>query len=61
MEKYNWEKEYFKLLDEFEELKADYDILKDKYDELVKDMEENYVHKPENPYDEYGLDESDFH
>lgn len=55
------EKEYSSLLDKYEELENDYEDLKDKYDELVSFIEENCIIKKENPYYDYGLDESDFH
>lgn len=34
---------------------------KEKYEELEEDLKENYEPKPFDPYEEYGINENDFH
>lgn len=54
-----------KIIDEqenkIEQLKDDVEHWKDEYNRLQRDLEENYVEKPFDPYSEYGISERDFH
>ena len=43
------------------DLVEEYDVLEEKYCDLKEDIKENYELKRFNPYEEYGLDESNFH
>ena len=38
-----------------------YDVLLEKYCDLQEDLKENYEPKKFDPYQEYGISESDFH
>lgn len=38
-----------------------YDLLEERHNDLMEDLKENYEPKKFNPYDEYGISESDFH
>lgn len=49
------------LLATIEEQDDEISHLEDKYKDLENDMIENYTHKPFNPYEEYGINERDFH
>lgn len=44
-----------------EELLYEYDLLQEKLEDTIDDRNENYQPIPFNPYDEYGISESDFH
>lgn len=44
-----------------EDLVCAYGVLEEKLEDTIKDREENYKLIPFNPYDEYGVSESDFH
>lgn len=49
------------LLNMLEDLLLEIDRLKEVNEDLIKDRDENYELKKFNPYDEYGVSESDFH
>ena len=55
------EDENEELKDKIDELEYDRSYLIDMIDEMKRDIQENYVLKNINPYDEYGLSEDDFH
>ena len=38
-----------------------YDLLEERHNDLLEDLKENYELKKFNPYEEYGISESDFH
>ena len=44
-----------------EELQDKYESLQEEFEDYKKDVDENYEQKPFNPYEEYGISESDFH
>ena len=45
---------------ENEELKYDVEYLEEKYKDLKKDLEDNYVPRWHDKYEEYGVSERDF-
>lgn len=57
------EKDYVSIEDIFGKLEDQYDEideLKEKYDDLKDDLEENYELKKFDPYDYYGVSKEDF-
>lgn len=42
------------------ELRFDVEHWQSEYEELKRNLEDNYVRKEENPYTEYGISEKDF-
>lgn len=55
------EEENDNLKDKIDELEFERSYLIDMIDEMKRDIQDNYVLKDINPYDEYGLSEDDFH
>lgn len=48
------------LIDMLDSKIDEVDELKEKIEEMQNDIEENYIRKQFNPYDEYGLNKEDF-
>lgn len=48
-------------LNMIEDLIYEIEHWKEQYEDLKQEIEENYQQKPFNPYEEYGISESDFH
>jgi len=49
------------ILGMLEDLIWEIEHWKEKYEDLKQEVEENYQQKPFNPYEEYGINENDFH
>lgn len=48
------------LIVALEDLLVEYNVLKEKYDDLKNDVDENYCPKHTNDYEFYGLNKSNF-